>query len=402
MKRRRLAGIALLAFALRAGYSLHIPHNQMVPDAIGFDEIAWNLASQGTIGSGTTPTAIRLPSYITFLAAIYKMAGHHYTAVRMAQAVLGAYLTLLLFALTPRVTADPRAPWIAATLAAIYPFFIYYDSELIADSFLVFWIVMCLQLFYRWRDAPFSMKRAAACGLGFAILCLTKTIFIPFFVLLVSVEALRALPRSDRRLIGSRLILIAGLCALPIWLWGLRNKNAFGTFTLDTHGGRMTIETIMFYDECKRGTFHEFFENHPLERATAGMNEAQADAFYFQQTKQWIREHPARYLRQSLGDFKDFWRFYPRQDITFKEGRAKITIISLLTEPLLLLGGLLGIILTRKRWRDLYPIYLLILMLSTIHMFTTGQMRYRLPVMPFAIMFTTVSLLAIQPKSSDS
>ena len=389
----RAASLFLLAFALRAGYSLHLQGNQWPPDAGSFDSIAWNLASQGQYASTDhRPTSYRTPSYVVFLAAIYKLVGHSYTAARMVQAFLGAVLVFLLIALTRQVTADPRAPWIAGGIAAVYPFFIYYDGELIADAFIVFWLVLSLGLFFYWREASASWVRTVVCGFSFSVLCLIKTVFIPFFATILVCEALLSIRSRDRLQRAGRLFLMGLIFISPIFLWGLRNRRIFGRFLLDTHGGITSVECIMFYAQCKQGIFPAFFRDHPLRQATAGMNEVESDAFYLNQTKMFIRAHPGRYLRQALGNLKNFWRFYPRQDINFKESRLKITIISLLTEPFLIITGLIGLFKTRHQWRILYPIYLLVLFLTGIHALTTGQMRYRLPLMPYAIVFSACAL----------
>ncbi len=400
----RIAALLILAFALRAGYGLRIKGNVWPPDAGSFDSIAWNLASEGRyVSADQMPTSYRPPSYVGFLAGIYKIAGHNYAAARAAQAFLGAALLLVIMSLTRRITAHPSAPWIAGGMAAVYPFFIYYDSKLIADAFIVFWLMLSVRLFFYWRDAPSSFWRAAVCGLSFAFLCLIKSVFIPFFAAVLLLEAILSV-QSSRLFLqkGARLFLMALIFAGPILLWGLRNQRLFGRFLLDTHGGITSVECIMFYAQCKQGVFPEFFKDHPLQRATVNMTEAESDAFYLNQTKMFIRAHPGRYLRQALGNLKNFWRLYPRQDIDYKEGRLKITVISLITEPFLIIAGLIGLIKMRRAWRTLYPMYLVILFLSGVHALTTGQMRYRLPLMPFAIIFTACALTNAKPREERS
>src|SRR5258708_32523150 len=139
----RIAALLILAFALRAGYGLRIKGNVWPPDAGSFDSIAWNLASEGRyVSADQMPTSYRPPSYVGFLAGIYKIAGHNYAAARAAQAFLGAALLLVIMSLPRRITAHPSAPWIAGGMAAVYPFFIYYDSKLIPDPFIGFWLVL--------------------------------------------------------------------------------------------------------------------------------------------------------------------------------------------------------------------------------------------------------------------
>src|SRR5258708_11054285 len=123
MKKYRAAALFLLAFALRVGYGLRSPGPPTQPDAQTRDVMAWNLASQGRFAGGSNVlTAYSPPSYIVFLAGVFKLAGHRYLAVHMVQALLGAILVFLVIALTRRVTLQPESPWIAGAMAAFYPF----------------------------------------------------------------------------------------------------------------------------------------------------------------------------------------------------------------------------------------------------------------------------------------
>jgi len=402
---RYLIALFLAAFALRAAYDLRQPAHAIVQDTGSFDSIAWNVATHDEYdapwdlrvegrydGREIVPTTYRPPSYVLFLAAIYKTAGHSVTAVLLVQALMGALLSLMIFQLARQVSSNPWAPWLAGSMAAFYPFFIYYEGEIISDGFVTFCTVLCLLLFFAWREKPLSWLRAAACGLGFAVLILAKTLLIPYVLVLIAWYVFETPAGAERVQRWARLALMGIMFAAPLVLWGLRNKHVMGKFVLDTHGGKTSVECIMFYTQCKQGTFGPFFKDQPLQKAAMGLGEVQMDTLYLNATRQFIREHPARYLRQSLGNLKDFWRLYPRQDLDYKEGRLKITLISVTTESFLLIAGLIGVIKTRARWRSLVPLYLLIVVLSGLHALTTGQMRYRLPLMPLAIIFSAAAV----------
>jgi len=221
-------------------------------------------------------------------------------------------------------------------------------------------------------------------------------LFIPYFALITGIELVRALIRSPQRL---RVAGAAGLMVLifsaPIYAWGMRNQRIFGRFLLDSHGGETLMQCIAYRPETKAGIYPEFIKTQPIYQQIKGMNEAEADVFFTDQAKTWIREHPGLYIRNSLANSKDFWRLYPRPDQSYPEGRMKLILISLLTEPIFLAGGLVGLIKTRGDWRRLYPIYIAILLLSVMHALITGQMRYRLPLMPYAILFAAIAAVGL-------
>jgi hypothetical protein len=277
-------------------------------------------------------------------------------------------------------------------MAALYPFFIYYDSRLIAESFLTFSLLVYIFLFVLWKESPGNLLCAGAWGLSSAVVCLAKTTFIPLTAFCLLIETLMAFGnKANRRqylsIIGAGLIFAA-----PITAWGLRNQKTLGRFLLDSHGGITFVHCTVFYDVYKQGTFSEVFKNHPIHQAAKTMGEAQCDAYYFQVARDFIRTHPHEFARQIFNKIVDFWRFYPRQDINFPEGTRTITLISLLTEPFLLCCGAYGLWKTRHQWRALYPLYTAILLLTAVHGISCAQMRYRLPLMPFAILFSAVAI----------
>ena len=407
---RSLIVLFFFALTIRAAYDLHRHAMPTVEDSGAFDQIAWNLASEGRYegawnllgesvyrGVDRVPTANRPPSYVFFLAAIYKIAGHHPVAAQLAQAVMGALLVLLVFALAKRISSNPLVPWMASGMAAVYPFFIYYDGILISESFITFWAMLDLWLYFLWTDSPRSWVRAGACGLGFAVLALAKTMFIPFFILLIACDVLAHWTDPERLQRWGRLAMMGFLFIVPLFLWAWRNQVVMGKFLLDTHSGKTSVECIMYYEQCKAGTFGQFFLTTELMKEARGKSEVELDAFYLAKTKQFIREHPLQVALQSLGNFKNFWRFYPRQDLAYPEGRLKITLISLITEPFLLIAGLIGMIQLRTRWRTFYPMWLMIIVLSGLHAITTGQMRYRLPLMPIFMMFSAAAIAPRKP-----
>jgi 4-amino-4-deoxy-L-arabinose transferase-like glycosyltransferase len=391
-----LAALLGLGLFLRLSYSLQLPNQLLIPDAGSFDTIAWNVASQGEYAMEGRPTAYRPPSYVLFLAAIYKIFGHHYRAVRIAQGFMGIGQVLLLIKIAQELRWNSLIQWTVGGIAACYPFFIYYESHLISDAYLTFWHTAALLSVLRWHHHLSSVSRAALMGFCFAVLCLLKSVFMPLFILVIALEAF-----LSRRAFPWKALLAAALVfALPLFAWGLRNEKTFGRFFLDGHGGRTLVETIVYHDRVKDGTFPELWANDPLQKQTASMDEAARDAFFSDYVKKYILTHPGLYAKQSFERFKDLWRFYPRQDVRFSEGRRMITLISLLTEPFLILAGIFGLFKSRRQWRELYPSYAALLLLTAAHTLITGQMRYRLPLMPILILFASYAVIA--PKNRPS
>jgi 4-amino-4-deoxy-L-arabinose transferase-like glycosyltransferase len=388
------------AFLLRAGYGLYLPNELLLSDAHSFDAIAWNVASEGRYALAGHPTAIRPPGYVLYLATIYKLAGHRYRAARLAQALLGVGLVGVLMAIAKELGWSSRVVWGVGWMAALYPFFIYYESQLIADAYLTFWHAVALWTTLRWIHRPESIPRASLMGLSFSVLCLTKSIYVPLLVLVLAVEGYRCFRQTDA--IPWTSLLVASVAFLvPLGLWAARNEDQLGRYLLDSHGGQTTVETIVFHERVKDGTFPQIWKNLPLRKGIESLPEENREEAYLQVTHRFIREHVGLYAKQSLVRLKDFWRFYPRQDITFRESRPFITVISLLTEPFLILMGFWVLARTWRKASTYYPFYATILLTTAVYALVTGQMRYRLPLMPVLILFTAYGLFTPKNRSSD-
>ncbi len=382
---RRILFVLAAALALRLAYGISSPKALAYPDARSFDSLAWNLTVNGQYGV-ERPTAARPPAYVLFLAGIYKLAGHDHAAALAAQALMGTLLVFILISISRRLSDNPDLPLVTGLFAACYPFFIYYETHLLSDSFLTFTTALSFLLFIRWKELPLSWGRAGACGLVLSVTALTKPPMIAWAAFIFLTEAILLRGQSGRPARFMRILTAALAFSVPILIWGARNKAALGEFALDNHGGSTLAGTIIFNSQTKAGRLDETVLLDPFYLKAAKLTETEQERYYIEATREFIKTHPKRYVAESLIRFKDFWRFYPRPDVQFQEGALRLIIISLLTEPFLIIAGLFTLFLTRPARALMYPASYAIIWLTLLHSLITGQMRYRLPLMPFMIL----------------
>ncbi|HOW89695.1 MAG TPA: glycosyltransferase family 39 protein, partial [Elusimicrobiales bacterium] len=369
-------------------------------DAMSFDSLAWNLAENGRYGIDG-PTAVRPPAYPFFLAGVYRLAGHDYGAARAAQALLGVLLVWMLMRIAGRLSEKPVVPVFAGAAAAFYPFFIYYDNQLLSDSFLTFSMTLSLLAFIRWKERPLSWGRAILCGLAFALTALVKTPMLPWALWILLAEAVLS-READARGPRLRRVLAVGLAlSLPLALWAARNRRSVGSFSLDNHGGFTLVSTIIYHQQTKAGVFGDSVRNDPFFLEAAELPETERERYYYGAARRFISEHPGRYIRECAVRFKDLWRFYPRTDVGFREGTSRLVVVSLLTEPFLVLCGLFSLFFLLPARRLMYPAPLAVLWLTLLHTLITGQMRYRLPLMPFLILGAAYLVPLVMKRSRD-
>ncbi len=388
------------ALGLRLAAAYHLDLNRGVSDTDAFIGIAKSIVQDGRYALDGKLTADRLPGYPLFLATLYAIDHLSEKAVLMAQALVGTLTVWVVMLIARRFWWPLWSVRLTGILAALYPFFIYYNARLLTETMAVFWVTACFYFFLRLRQTPDSQWNALAFGGSGALLVLTKASFLPWFVCLIVIEMARAgWKAAGKPTRPFKALVVAWIAfAAPLAGWVIRNAQVFGAPTIDTRGGLTCMECMVFYDQNKAGIFSaKNLAGLPAFGETAGLNELQKDQFYARVYRNFIRDHPKRFIKQALANVKDFWRFYPRRDL---QSTRSFFWVSIAWEPALILLGFWGLWRARKRWTEFYPILLLIALLTAIHAITCAQMRYRLPLMPFFILFTTF-LITSPPRKND-
>ncbi len=113
-------------------------------------------------------------------------------------------------------------------------------------------------------------------------------------------------------------------------------------------------------------------------------------------TRGYLVEHPRTAVRLMARRFVTLWRFWPNP--RFIEDKRQILVYALSYVPLfpLMLGG---IWLAHRRRRDPLPNLLLadalIFYTTAIHVVFLAMMRYRVPLMPFLIVYAAAALVRL-------
>lgn len=219
------AVILVLAFAVRIGFVL-ILDPPLRSDEVDFDRLAWNLARTGSYSEEGIPTAYRPVGYPAFLAAIYRVAGHHPFAVRFVQVLLDVGTVGLLFRVAAR--RGRVAARLAASVWALYPPAILYTGFLIPETLFTFVLFGFLVLFDLGADR--SRWRAAFHGVLLGVLILIRPATAAFLILLPMLWV-------SLRLRWQPLALFACGVILVLAPWIVRNARSVGAPVLTTNLG---------------------------------------------------------------------------------------------------------------------------------------------------------------------
>jgi hypothetical protein len=377
---------------------------------------------------GTTPY-FRPPGYPFFLAAVYRIFGTGYLVPRIVQMLLGLASALLLFMLARRLF-DGATGAIAAGLMTFYWIFIYFEGEFLEPVLSVPLIIAFVWMLVNWRDRP-SPLRALGAGVLLGLLSLVRPnalVLIPvaavwvYWVARVPLRGSQSAPRSLRSIV----LLVAGTFAviLPVTI---RNYAVSGDFVLissnaginllignsaradgevrGTIPGIGTLDTSFDYPEIVRRV--EQLEGRPMSYAEVG-RDLTARAL------RRMAANPGRTVRLMLRKTLLFWgpdEVADNKVIALDRSHSRVLHRIPLSFPLVLSLGILGLVAAWRRRRigrlagtasgspgeaglasrDLRPAIVLIFSVVMVwfasHLPVAVTARYRVPVIPFLILF---------------
>lgn len=331
-----------------------------------------------------TPTAHWSFIYPPYLAAVYAIVGYHPLVARLVQGAVGGILISLLIYLIGRRVVDEMTGLVGAGLAAVYGYFIYYNVALMTETFFIVLVLLTLYMSIEIKENPKPIRwlgLGLALGLA-ALLRQTILIFIPFLLLWLFWELRN---RGVRWWYFAVPVVVIILMITP---WTLRNYQVFGKFLLlNSNAGYALFAS----NNPKLGTdWRNDAVVVPLPEELKGQNEAQLDRALTKQGIEFIITDPERYLWLTLDKTLEFFWFWPSSESSRISNLNRV-----LSFGLYLPFMVLGLILSISRWRSFLPLYLFIVIHTSIHLLSWPAPRYRLSVDAVSMVFAALALLEL-------
>ncbi len=396
--------IFVLAFALRIIYLLQMRSNphffSPTMDPLYHDVWAQNIAGGNWIGG---KIFFRAPFYAYFLAVVYKIFGHSYLIPRLIQHLVGSFSCVLVYLVAKRMF-NRKIAILSGFLAASYGMFLYFEGELLLDSFLVFFDLLLILLLLKAGEVP-KLSRWFLCGIVLGFSAITRPnilFFIPFvwlwFFLLFFKEkglkkviffclmfvlgsALVIFPVTLRNyIVGKDLVLIASQGGINFLIGN--NSNADGM-------------SAVFYKEAWQ---YRDFEHMAEKEAGRSLKPSEVSSFYYNKGINFLISKPGEAVKLWAKKLYIFWNKFEvsnNQDIYFS--RRYSSLIRILPLGFWLIGplALTGIALSlRDRKKRLLPIFFIFSYMLTVIMFFVTS-RFKLPVFPFLIIFSSFALFEL-------
>ena len=406
--------VAGLALALRLIYLVQASDSPLfdapVVDARTYVQSALQLAS-GAWAGGSEPFW-QPPLYPYFLGLLFALFGESYYLPRFFQAAMGAVTCVSLYWLG-RKTFSPAAGWLAACMAAMYGPFIYFDGELLpAGPAACLNVVLLLTVL--WAARGRGAVRWLLAGLLLALSgLLVANVFL--FAPVVLFWALRFLPSSAGVCSRQRLVQLAAFClgiTLVVAPVTLRNRIVGGEWVLVSYNAGVNFYIGNNPDHDHTVTIRPGREwidlvNRP-EREAGITGRSAGSRYFFSQSWSFVSSDPVGFFGLMLHKARLFWRgdeiprnldpYYAREHSSLLQGllwKDGLAFPFGLVAPLALfgLGACLVGPLRRSPAGALVLLFTATYAFSVILFFVTG--RYRLPVVPFLLLFAAHGLTTL-------
>ena len=386
---RHVVVLFLLALILRLAYLVEIRDtlyfHTLILDAEEYAYLAQALL-EGDWWLTTHHTYVHGPLYPALLALL-KLGGAGLVATRLFQAVLGAFSCVLLYAIARRFFPNPT-PLLTGLIAVGYWPFILYNGELLATTLTIFIELLLVIQLVRCIDRP-SHWSAAGAGALLGLLIETRSNTL----LLVPVALWWLYCQTRTRLLVPFCV---GVCAV-LSPFLIHNYLVQGT-PLPFQGawsfymGNNPAADGTPY--ARQGIDWQRLEILPYQ-ADMAASPADRGRFYLSEGLKFIVDQPLAYLHLLYRKFRLFWHAFEipvSVDIQFYEAHSRLSYLNLFGFGIVAPLALVGLVWNWNRWRQYGLLYGFGLSYLASGLIFTVCARYRLPAVPFLMLFAAEAL----------
>ena len=377
--RLTLIAILVAAFALRVFAAVIVPDQSvMLGDPVAYREVGKSLWATGQMNA-----LYFMPLYPALVAVF----GPGWPQL-LIDIALSTALVWLIYELTDAIFASKRAAVLAAAVAAVYPYFIFYSIVGLTETL---FMVLLLSAYLCWyRNAYIAASVFSVLGI------LTRPVLDPLAPLLLLYFAI-AIRGLSIKAAAKYLAIYVGIYCVLMAPWWLHNYKAYQTFVRLNLGsgvallsGNSPSNQSGGIDNNLNATMAPFAEiADPVARDKAMQRAA----------LNYIKEDPGRFLIQAAKRFQRFWSPWPQTEEYSRPLYKLISFCSFI--PVLLLALVFVVLYGRTYFRRIAPLLLFIVYLNSLHLVFPASLRYRLPVEPFLIILAAAGAVHLVDRWSQ-
>jgi 4-amino-4-deoxy-L-arabinose transferase-like glycosyltransferase len=370
-------------------------------------KIANNIASgHGFVFKQGDPEVLwRPPLYIYFLSSFFLIWKDPYLIIVTFQILLHAGIGVLTFILARQ--CFPLHPYriigaLSALGLALYPPFAFNAFRIMPESVYTFGLLIIGWLLHKIYQKPRAWLYAVL-GVTIGISALNKSSvqFLPIFLIL----GCFFFPYGEAKLLNriGHLGLTLVVMILTILPWTIRNILVSNEFIfLDTSGGYTVwignrLETHGFDDDPLNPKQREQVSKdiarilgqkytkdfNPYEEAWGS---GEASGKLYAEAINNVLSHPLATIKLGFVKLYRFWFFYTGRN-------PKIQSIIQYMQGILLIPVSVGMILAFRVYKSKLAFWPLLLYFPLLHMAATAGVRYSMPLMPYAMLFSSFAFV---------
>ena len=405
----QLIAVASLGLIVRLVYVWQIRDSPffdvLMGDARRYDSWATEIAAGDLIGRDVFYQA---PLYPYFLGTVYAIAGHSLLVVRVCQALIGTASCVFL-ALAARRVCSERAGLVAGLALALYAPAVFFDGLIQKSSLDLFFVSLSLWIISGLVDMPTSRSRWLWLGIAMGALALTRENAL-IFVAAVLLWPPGRLQLTQRQRVLNAGVLVLGL-TLVLFPVALRNRLVGGEWHLTTSqfGPNLYIgnnpSADGTYSALREGRGTPEYERQDaidLAEAATGrrLTPGEVSAFWVHETVKFARSEPGAWLTLMARKAALVWN---RTEFVDTESQASYEEWSPLVRGLAYVGhfgvlvplAVFGVLATWHHRSRLGAYYAMAITYAAAVVMFYVSARYRLPLVPFLILFASAGLAAL-------
>lgn len=394
--------VVALALLARLTLALWLPHD----DTVFWDQPYWHYAKNLAAGQGfwmpnpygaeiglDRAYAFRPPLFPFLWGCVFAVTGGAYAPIRIAHAVLSSLACGLAYLAGRELFPGSRKiAFLGGGLCALYPPLIWHSVHLMTEPLFIFFttaLLLALFRFQRTRRMRWVVLAGFAAGLGI----LSRSVlagFLPF----AAIWLWWVRGRGRRALAEAALFVgVAAACMSP---WVIRNAVHFHAFVPTTtdagHGFYVANNAHALHD--RRGFWMPESWAFAMKPGETSVGEVEMSRRLTRLASAYLVQHPGAAVKLMARRFATLWRFYPSVEFV---GRKAAAVYGLSYVPLFPFI-LFGLWLAHRKGRAVLPnvvlVDLLVLYTTGMSVLFLAMMRYRVPLMPFLLMFAALGLCA--------
>jgi len=397
---RHAAVVFLVAAAVRLALALSLPAD----DTVFWDQPYWHYARNLAEGRGfwmpnpygpelglDRAYAFRPPLFPLLWGLAFHLTGGAYAPVRCAFALLGAATCVLAYLAGRELLGDRTSSLLGGLLCALYPPLIWHSVHLMTEPLFIFLLALGMYALLRYR-ASARLRWILIAGLAAGLGTLARSV-LAGFVPVMALWTWWVRGRGGRALRDAGLL--CGVVLLVMLPWIVRNAVVLGAFVPTTtdagHGFYVANNPNALHDP--RGFWIPkdwSFLKRPGERS---VDEVEASRRLTRIAWRYLAGHPGAALRLMGRRFLALWRFYPHPRFVAMKYVLIYAVSYIPLFPLMLFGAWLAHRGAGVRLAGLVLVDLLVLYTTAIHVLFLAMMRYRVPLMPFLLLFAAAGLM---------